>query len=58
MVLSATEIAASSEPDWAAETEARVLDAALPLAPRLNWSRQLVKAAGEAAGVSAAAFTN
>jgi ubiquinone biosynthesis protein COQ9 len=41
------------ETDWAEEAEVRVLDAALTLAPRLGWSRELVVRAGAAAGLSA-----
>jgi len=44
-----------SEPsDWADEAEQRVLDAALPLAPRSGWSPRTVAAAAKAAGLSAA----
>ena len=32
--------------DWAAETEAKLLNAALPLAPELGWNRPLVVRAG------------
>jgi ubiquinone biosynthesis protein COQ9 len=38
---------------WARETEQRVLDAALVLAPRLGWTRAMVLKAGAAAGLSA-----
>jgi len=38
--------------DWAAQTEARLLDAAIPLAPRLGWTRTLALKAGEAIGLS------
>jgi ubiquinone biosynthesis protein COQ9 len=40
--------------DWAAQTEARLLDAALPLVPRLGWTRTLGFKAGEAIGLSKA----
>jgi ubiquinone biosynthesis protein COQ9 len=40
--------------DWAAETEVRLLDAAIPLAPRLGWTRTLALKAGEAIGLSKA----
>ena len=44
-----------SEPsDWADEAEQRVLDAALPLVPRLGWSPRTVAAAAKTAGLSAA----
>jgi ubiquinone biosynthesis protein COQ9 len=39
--------------DWAAATEARLLDAAIPLAPDLGWNSRLVRKAGEAVGLSA-----
>ncbi len=38
--------------DWAAQTEARLLDAALPLAPELGWTSRLVDAAARAVGLS------
>lgn len=38
--------------DWAAQTEARLLDAALPLAPELGFTSRLVEAAGKAVGLS------
>ena len=38
--------------DWAAEAEARLLDAALPLAPELGWTARLVRAAGKATDLS------
>jgi ubiquinone biosynthesis protein COQ9 len=44
----------SDEPDWADETEARLLTAALPLAPRLGWTSRLVAAAAREVGLSAA----
>jgi ubiquinone biosynthesis protein COQ9 len=44
----------STELDWASETEQRLLDAALPLAPRLGWTTRLVKAAGATVGLTAA----
>lgn len=40
--------------DWAQAAEARLLAAAVPLAPRLGWSRRLVEKAAAAAGLSAA----
>jgi ubiquinone biosynthesis protein COQ9 len=40
--------------DWADEAEARVLDAALPLAAELGWSKALVERAAAAAGLSVA----
>ena len=43
--------------DWAAETEARVLTAALPLAPALGWNARLVTAAARSAGLSDADAT-
>jgi len=39
--------------DWAQEAEARVLQAALPLAQTLGWTWKTVLAAGAAAGLSA-----
>ncbi len=45
---------AASAPDWADDAEARVLEAAIRLAPALRWNGQLVKAAAKAAGVSEA----
>ena len=41
-------------PDWADETEARLLDAALIHAPRLGWTSRLVAAAARDAGLAAA----
>src|SRR5436190_9909345 len=38
--------------DWAAETEAKLLNAALPLAPELGWNRPLVVRAGREIGLS------
>ncbi len=32
--------------DWAAATEARLLDAATPLVPELGWNARLVRRAG------------
>lgn len=43
---------AASEPDWADQTEQAVLDAAIPLAPRLGWNGRLVREAGAAVGLS------
>lgn len=37
--------------DWAAETEARLLDAAVRLAPQLGWGGRLVQAAAREAGL-------
>jgi ubiquinone biosynthesis protein COQ9 len=41
------------EPDWAEETEARLLTAAVAVAPRLGWSRRALAAAARDVGVSA-----
>jgi ubiquinone biosynthesis protein COQ9 len=41
-------------PDWAAAAEARVLDAALPLAGEIGWGARTVRRAAEAAGLSPA----
>jgi ubiquinone biosynthesis protein COQ9 len=38
--------------DWAAQTEAKLLDAALPLVSRYGWTRSLARHAGEAVGLS------
>lgn len=38
--------------DWAAQTEARLLDAALPLVPELGWTWRLALRAGAAIGLS------
>jgi ubiquinone biosynthesis protein COQ9 len=38
--------------DWASETEARVLDAAMTLAPQMGWTAQLVERAGRRAGLT------
>jgi ubiquinone biosynthesis protein COQ9 len=40
--------------DWAAATEARLLDAAIPLVPDLGWNSRLVRKAGESVGLSGA----
>ncbi|MGH7024955.1 MAG: COQ9 family protein [Caulobacteraceae bacterium] len=40
--------------DWADEAEQRLLDAAIPLSPRLGWTSRLVKAAAPGAGLSPA----
>jgi ubiquinone biosynthesis protein COQ9 len=40
--------------DWASRTEQAVLDAALPLIPRLGWSTRLMTAAGAKAGLGPA----
>jgi ubiquinone biosynthesis protein COQ9 len=39
--------------DWAAETESRLLDAALPLCVHMGWTRPMTLAAGRKAGLSA-----
>jgi ubiquinone biosynthesis protein COQ9 len=39
--------------DWAAETEQRVLDAAVALAPSEGWTRRMAAMAGAACGLSA-----
>jgi ubiquinone biosynthesis protein COQ9 len=39
-------------PDWADETEARLLTAALPYAPRLGWTSRLIAAAARDVGLS------
>jgi ubiquinone biosynthesis protein COQ9 len=44
----------SDTDDWASRTEQAVLDAALPLVPRLGWSTRLMAAAGVKAGLGAA----
>lgn len=38
--------------DWAAATEARLLDAAVPLVPEIGWNGRLVRRAGEIVGLS------
>lgn len=43
---------AAPETDWADQTEQTVLDAAIPLAPRLGWNGRLVREAGAAVGLS------
>lgn len=40
--------------DWAVQTEARLLDAALPLASELGWTSRLVVRAAESVGLSPA----
>jgi ubiquinone biosynthesis protein COQ9 len=40
------------ESDWTEDAEARLLAAAIPLAPELGWTRRLVARAGAAAGLS------
>jgi ubiquinone biosynthesis protein COQ9 len=42
----------SDSSDWAAATEARLLDAAIPLVPELGWNSRLVRKAGQAVGLS------
>src|SRR5690242_806946 len=39
-------------PDWADETEQRLLDAALPMVGELGWSDRLVWAAAKAVGLT------
>jgi ubiquinone biosynthesis protein COQ9 len=41
-----------TKPDWAAETEQRVLDAALALAASEGWTRRMTGLAGAACGLS------
>lgn len=41
-------------PDWAETTEQQVLDEALRLAPSQGWTRLMTRAAGRAAGLTAA----
>ena len=43
----------TSEPDWTDLAETRLLDAAIPLAPRLGWNAGLLAKAADAAGLSA-----
>lgn len=38
--------------DWAAQTESRLLEAALPLVPELGWNSRLVRRAAQAVGLS------
>jgi ubiquinone biosynthesis protein COQ9 len=45
---------AAAPPDWADQTEQRLLDAALPLAPDLGWTASLVQRAARSIGLSAA----
>ncbi|HEX7761221.1 MAG TPA: COQ9 family protein [Caulobacteraceae bacterium] len=45
---------ASDEADWAQAAEARLLDAAIALAPKYGWSGLMVKAASRRLGLSAA----
>ena len=47
-------VAMTSQGDWAAETEERLLSAALPRAPALGWTRALVVAAARDVGLSPA----
>jgi ubiquinone biosynthesis protein COQ9 len=42
----------SQTTDWASETEARLLDAALTLAPEMGWNSALVSRAGREIGLS------
>ena len=39
-------------PDWAEETEQKVLDAALPLAAQIGWTSVMARKAGSAVGLS------
>ena len=48
----AAEAAKPAETDWASETEQRLLDAALPLAPEIGWNRMLIVRAGREIGLS------
>jgi len=48
------ETAMTETGDWASRTEQTVLDAALPLIPRLGWSGRLMTAAGAKAGLGPA----
>ena len=52
MVSMAAADTAEHRRDWAAETEERLLDAALPLAPELGWNASLVSRAGREIGLS------
>jgi ubiquinone biosynthesis protein COQ9 len=45
--------AAAQTQDWAAETEARILDEALPLSVHMGWTRPMTLAAGRKVGLSA-----
>ena len=45
-------IAATSDDDWAARTEAQVLGEARRLAPELGWTWRMTRAAGKAAGLT------
>ncbi|MDB5469767.1 MAG: hypothetical protein JWR84_1327 [Caulobacter sp.] len=44
---------AATPRDWAAETEARILDEALPLCVHMGWTRPMALAAGRKAGLTA-----
>ena len=44
----------SKTPDWAEETESKVLDEALRLAPGMGWSREMTRAAARTYGLSSA----
>lgn len=46
-----TTVAPDGAPDWADETEQRLLDAAIPLAAALGWSGGLIGAAAQAIGL-------
>lgn len=45
--------AAAETTDWAAETEGRILDEALPLCVHMGWTRPMTLAAGRKAGLTA-----
>jgi ubiquinone biosynthesis protein COQ9 len=42
----------TDQPDWAAETEQKVLDEALRLAPEMGWTSTMTRKAGLAAGLT------
>ncbi len=55
MANSASEVYIQPMPDatdWAAQTENRLLEAALPLVPELGWNSRLARRAGQAIGLS------
>ena len=43
---------AETASDWAAQTESRLLEAALPLVPKLGWTSRLVAGAAKAVGLT------
>lgn len=47
-----TQASPAKTPDWADQAEQRVLDAALPLAPRLGWGSRLATEAARVAGLA------